>query len=110
MGQLISGEKPIDAEELWKAKMHLRGQHLLAGEITNTRMSRLATQEFYFGDHIPAEEILSQIDAPDKDELQRFVNEAYSDAMGKSMIAIVGPKETEHYSETSIKNLQADFR
>ncbi len=109
-GQLVFGDKPVDAEELWKAKMHLRGQHLLAGENTNTRMSRLATQEFYFGEHIPSDEILARIDSPDHHDLQRFANQTFADVLGKAMIAIVGPGDTQHYSSSSISEMLADFR
>ncbi|MEJ2550676.1 MAG: pitrilysin family protein [Anaerolineales bacterium] len=109
-GQLFFGDKPVDAEELWKAKMYLRGQHLLAGENTNTRMSRLATQEFYFGEHIPSDEILARIDSPDHHDLQRFANETFADVFGKAMIAIVGPGDTQHYSSSSINDMLADFR
>jgi len=88
--------------------MHLRGQHLLAGENTNTRMSRLATQEFYFGEHIPSDEVLSRIDSPDHQELQRFANETFSDVPGKAMIAIVGPEETDTYCSSSVSDLLAE--
>ncbi len=109
LDQLLSGNKSVDAEELWKAKMHLRGQHLLAGENTNTRMSRLATQEFYFGEHIPSDEVLSRIDSPDHQDLQRFANETFSDVPGKAMIAIVGPEDADTYCSSSVSDLLADF-
>ncbi len=110
MGQLVSGDKPVEAEELWKAKMHLRGQHLLAGENTNTRMSRLATQEFYFGKHISSDEILARIDSPDHHDMQQFANATFSEVQGKATIAIVGPGDTQHYSPSSLSELMADFR
>lgn len=110
MGQLVFGDKPVDAEELWKTKMHLRGQHLLAGENSNTRMSRLATQEFYFGEHIPSDDILAKIDSPTHHDLQRFTNQTFKDVLGKTTIAIVGPGDTQHYSSSSISELLADFR
>ena len=70
--KLFTGEEPVDEEEVWTAKMHIRGQHLISGENTHTRMCRLATQELYFGRHIPQEEILAQIEAVDAQVLQRF--------------------------------------
>lgn len=109
LGLLVSGDKPVDAEELWKAKMYLRGQHLLTGENTNTRMSRLATQEFYFGNHIPSDEILTRIDSPDVHHLQQFASETFSDLLGKVMIAIVGSEETEQFSSSSISELMTNF-
>ncbi|MBI5064269.1 MAG: insulinase family protein, partial [Desulfatitalea sp.] len=61
--QLVTGAEPIDDEELVKAKMQIRGQHLISGEGSHTRMSRLATQELYFGRSISTAEVLEQIQA-----------------------------------------------
>ena len=60
--QLATFATPIDEEELWTAKMQVRGQHLLSAEHTHTRMSRLATQELYFGRQIAESEILASIE------------------------------------------------
>ncbi len=104
--KLISGDEPADEEEFWKAKMNLRGQFMIAAENTNTRMSRLATQEFYFGRHIPAEEILSKIDAVDIQTFQRLSNEGLTDALSEVAVAVVGPEgNPDHYSISSIEDL-----
>jgi predicted Zn-dependent peptidase len=109
LGQLITGDKPADEDELWKAKMQIRGQHLLAAESTNTRMSRLATQEFYFGRHIPTHEILTQIEMVDDQTLKRLTNEVLIKAFKQLAIAVVGPGLTEDYSFPSINELLAGF-
>ena len=108
--QLITGEKPVNDEELWKAKMHIRGQHLIASESTNTCMSRLATQELYFGRRISTEEVLTQIESVDGGMLQRVANDILDEAFGQAMIAAVGPEATEHYCASSISELLAGFR
>lgn len=107
--QLITWDEPIDDEELWKAKMQIRGQHLIAGENTHTRMSRLATQELYFGRHIPSSEILAHIEAVDGQMLQRLSNRDLIDALRRVTIAVVGPEAPEHYDASSIKELLASF-
>ncbi len=108
--KLISGDEPVDDEELWKAKMQIRGQHLMAEEDTNTRMSRLATQELYFGQHIPSAEILRQIEAVDGQMLQRMANETLIDTLRQATIAVVGPEAPQHYNYASIEELLASFQ
>ncbi len=107
--QLVTEEEAVADEELWKAKMQIRGQHLLAEEDTNTRMSRLATQELYFGRHIPSAEILSQIQAVDGQMLQRMANETLLDALRQVTIAVVGPEAPQHYNHSSLEELLAGF-
>ena len=107
--KLFSGEEPVDEEELWKAKMHIRGQHLISGEISNTRMNRLATQELYFGRRIPDEDILAQIDALETPMLQRLADSVLREALGRATIAVVGPEAPDHYQSSSIERLLSDY-
>jgi predicted Zn-dependent peptidase len=106
--KLISAKEPVDEEELWKAKMHIRGQHLISGENTNIRMNRLAAQEFYFQRHIPDEEILKEIDAIHIQKLQSLADEVLRDALSQATIAVVGPEAHNHYQISSIKKLLDD--
>ena len=53
--------QPVEAEELWRAKEHLRGETLMGAESTNTRMSQLATQELYFGRFVGLPEVVAGI-------------------------------------------------
>ena len=55
--------KPIDQEELQRAKDYLKGSLLLGLESTPSRMSNLARQEMYFGRYISLDEIAQRIDA-----------------------------------------------
>jgi predicted Zn-dependent peptidase len=106
---LIAGEELIDDEELMEAKRQILGQHLISSENTNTRMSRLATQELYFGRHIPSQEILSQIEAVDSQSLHRLAHENLVDALGQITVAVVGPNEPQHYNASLIEERLADF-
>jgi predicted Zn-dependent peptidase len=110
MGRLVEWDDPIDEEELWKAKMQTRGQHLIASENSHTRMSRLATQELYFGRHVPAEEILDQIEEVDCDSLRDLARRELGPSLGRLALAVVGPEAPAHYSERTIRRLLADFQ
>jgi predicted Zn-dependent peptidase len=107
--RLISGEDPIDEEELWKANMHIRGQHVIAAENTNTRMSRLATQELYFGRHIPGQEVLHHIESVDARALEGLSAGALTEALGRLTIAVVGPEASGLYNASAIEELVHGF-
>src|SRR5262249_31029249 len=92
LGRLATWECPVEEEELWKAKMHLSGQHVLGAENTHTRMSRLATQEFYFGQYLPAGEILAALEAVDGRALRRLAEESLVEALAQASVVVVGPE------------------
>jgi predicted Zn-dependent peptidase len=106
--KLISAEEPVAEEELWKAKMQIRGQHLISGENTNTRMSRLAVQELYFGRQLPEDEILAEIDAIQVEKLQSLADEVLRAALNRATIAVVGPEAPDHYQKSAIEGLLGD--
>ncbi len=107
---LLRGQKPIEAEELWIAKMQIQGQHQLASEDTYTRMSRLATQALYLGHYLSPDEILGQIESVDDQQLLDVAGEINGDAMPRMAMAIVGPEAPEHYTLNSIETLLASFQ
>ncbi|CAG0945344.1 mitochondrial-processing peptidase subunit alpha [Anaerolineae bacterium] len=107
--QLVSGSEPSDDEELAKAKMHIRAQHLISGENSHTRMSRLATQELYFGHSISTDQVLAQIGATDNAVLQHLADETLADALRHVTIAVVGPQAPDHYNRDSLEKLLKDF-
>ena len=111
MWKLVCAEQPINEEELWKATMQIRGQHLLSGENSNTRMSRLASQGLYFNGHISDEEILSHIESMDIRMLQRLAGETLADSLRQASLAVVGPEAPGHYNKSQIEGLfAADYR
>jgi predicted Zn-dependent peptidase len=107
---LITKDEPVGEEELWKARMQIRGQHIIASENTNTRVSRLVTQEFYFGRHIPADEVLDQIETVDSQVLQCLVDDVLVDALDQITVAVVGPEAPNHYNASKIENLLVGFQ
>ena len=108
--KLISAKEPVDEEELWKAKMHIRGQHLISGENTNTRMNRLASQELYFGRYISDEGILAQIDEIQPRKLQHLTDEVFQNAFSQTAVAVVGPEAPGDYQLSSIQRLFDDHQ
>ena len=104
IGRLTTAE-PIGEEELWKAKMHIRGQHLISGESTNIRMNRLAVQELYFGRHLLEEDIITAIDTVDIRKLQLFAEEFLHEALDQAAIAVVGPEITVELKSSIIDRL-----
>lgn len=103
--KLLTMEEPVDDKELWKSKMQIRGQHILAAEESHVRMSRLATQEFYFGQHIPSDKILSQVEKVDDHTLQRLANEFLVHALHQATVAIVGPERPHQYGISAVEGL-----
>jgi len=89
--RLASGEEPATSEELARAKTQIVSRHLLGSEDTQTRMSRLATQELYFGSHRQASAIASTITAVDGTDLAA-VGRALLPRPGLApALAVVGP-------------------
>jgi predicted Zn-dependent peptidase len=105
---LVAGSVPITEEELWRAQTHLRRQHLLSGELTATRLSRLATQEFYFGQTLTSEEILRSIEAVDQKALDHLLGAWLPDALKQATLAVVGPRAPENYEVGVLEELLAD--
>ena len=50
---------PVPADELRRAKDHLKGSLMLSLESTSSRMSHLARQDIYFGRHFTLDEMLA---------------------------------------------------
>ena len=105
LAKLISGIEQIDAEELWKAKMQLRGQHLISGESTNTRMNRIAAQELYFNRQISDEEILTAIETISIQKLQSLAENALGKALSQTAIAVVGPQAPDRFKSLTVGEL-----
>jgi predicted Zn-dependent peptidase len=100
-------EEPVDEEELWKTRERIRSRHLIASEDTNTRMSRLATQELYFGYRIPTPEIVEQIQRVDQGTVQRLAQGLMVN--GCLALAVVGPQSPRHYSAEAIEELLTEM-
>lgn len=107
--QLATFETPVDEEELWTAKMQVRGQHLLSADNAHTRMSRLATQELYFGRQIPESEILAAIEAVTVADLNQTCRQRLLPAVDQLALSVIGPEASECYSQESLEELLGEF-
>src|SRR5262249_44236481 len=70
-------QEPVYAEELRRAKDHLKGSLMLSLESTSARMSNLARQEMYFGRFFSLDELVDSIEAVSAYQVQRIVQEFF---------------------------------
>jgi predicted Zn-dependent peptidase len=82
-------EAPVDADELVRAKDHLKGSVMLGLENTSSRMSHLARQEMCFGQQATFDELLAQLEAVTADDVLRVADELFRD--GGVAASVVGP-------------------
>jgi predicted Zn-dependent peptidase len=68
-------DAPVPAEELERAKDHLKGSLMLSLESTSSRMANLARQEQYFGRFPSLDEISDRIDQVTAEQIQQVANE-----------------------------------
>ena len=61
----------LTPEELARAKNQMKGNMLLGLETSDSRMSRIAKNEIYFGRDVPLEEVAAGIDAVTNDDILR---------------------------------------
>jgi predicted Zn-dependent peptidase len=102
---LAQADEPFDPEELWKGKMQLRGQHLISSENSHTRMSRLATQELYFGRRIPSTTIVERIAAVDGEVMKALCRGFLAEALPRAALAVVAPEGSPGCSSSSLEKL-----
>ena len=67
-------ENPVPAEELRRAKDHLKGSLMLSLESTSSRMSNLARQEIYFQRFFSLDELVDSIESVTAADIQRVSN------------------------------------
>jgi len=91
-------EKPLEKEEVEKAKEQLKGNLLLSYESTDNRMSRLAKGELYFNRFIPLKEILEGIRKVSAEDIQQLAQELFQKNTF-SLVALGKVKENEITTE-----------
>lgn len=87
----LLARNPISETELGAAKEYLKGSMYLNAESTDSRMNRLAKNEFLFGRQIPFEEIEEQINRVTSDLIQTWFQGAYQP--GQIGLMLFGPTE-----------------
>jgi predicted Zn-dependent peptidase len=70
-------EEPVDAEELRRAKDHLKGSLMLSLESTSSRMANLARQELYFGRFFTLDDLAAAVEEVTADQVQEIAREFF---------------------------------
>jgi predicted Zn-dependent peptidase len=78
----------LDDRELARAKSQIKGNMLLALESSESRMTRIAKNEIYFGREIPPEAIAEAIGAVGREDVLRVANDLFRD--GQVGLALLG--------------------
>jgi predicted Zn-dependent peptidase len=81
----LKGE-PIPADEMRRAKDHLKGSLMLSLENTGSRMSYLARQEIYFGRTFGLDETLGEIESVAAADVQRIANDLFRGDLAMSLL------------------------
>jgi predicted Zn-dependent peptidase len=81
-------DEPLPAEELRRAKDHLKGATLLALEGTGARMNNLARYHIYFDRHFTAPELIAQLESVTVEDVQQVAREFF--APGRIAASVVG--------------------
>ena len=84
-------DRPISAEELQRAKDHLRGSLVLNLESTSSRMSHMARQEIYFGRQFTLDDTLRGVERVTSDDAQRVARDLFPP--GGLAATVLGPVE-----------------
>lgn len=77
------------AEEIDRARNHIKGSLLISNEDSGNRMNRMAKAELAGGEHLTVDEIVARIEKVNIDDLHRVYQETWG-AVGASL-AVVGP-------------------
>jgi predicted Zn-dependent peptidase len=70
-------QAPVSAEEIRRAKDHLKGSLMLSLESTSSRMSNLARQEIYFGRFTSLDELAESIEQVTAADVHRLAQEFF---------------------------------
>ena len=71
------GATGLSAAELARTKNQIKGSMLLGLETSDSRMSRIAQNEIYFGRDVPLEEVAAAIDAVTNDDVVRVAQRIF---------------------------------
>jgi predicted Zn-dependent peptidase len=70
-------DEPLDAEELRRAKDHLKGSMLLSLEGSGSRMSTLARYHIYFDRQFTPDELIAMLEAVTAEQVQQIAGEFF---------------------------------
>ncbi|MEM9825498.1 MAG: pitrilysin family protein [Planctomycetota bacterium] len=104
-------DQPIGEEELWKAKMQTRGQAYLSSDSIQTRVSRLAMQEHYFGNPLEQNHLLQSIDEVDLNSVCNVARRVLGEGISSAVIGVSGvPEQLAGELRSEISDMQGCFQ
>jgi predicted Zn-dependent peptidase len=80
----------LPADELRRAKDHLKGSLMLSLENTGSRMSHMARQEIYFGRAFKLDEILAGIESVTAEDVPRIAGDLFRGEVTMSILGNLG--------------------
>ncbi len=86
-------EEGVSADELYRAKEHIKGGMLLSLESTSTRMIRLGRSELNIGQYIPTAEVTARIDAVTKEQVDEEARRLF--APQRLALTVLGPVDVQ---------------
>jgi len=89
----ILADQPIPEPELKSAKEYIKGNMYINAESNDSRMNRLAKNEFLFGRYVAFEEIEEQINRVSSENIQKWFRGIYSP--DKMATMLYGPVDSE---------------
>jgi predicted Zn-dependent peptidase len=89
-----AGHVVPNEEECASVRSQLHSQHVLGGESTHTRMSRLATQQLYFGGPLGEPAVLAAFDRLDSQAIERFAKTRVGPVLGDVVLSVVDPADS----------------
>ena len=81
--------EPVEAEELRRAKDHLKGSLMLSLESTSSRMANLARQHIFFNKFFTLDELLQSIEGVTAAQVHHIANEFFNP--DRIAITLLGP-------------------
>lgn len=89
-------DQPISETELNAAKEYMKGSMYLNAEISDSRMNRLAKNEFLFGRYVAYEEVEEKINQVTAEEIQNWFQQVFKP--DQLALVLLGPIESESLS------------
>jgi predicted Zn-dependent peptidase len=81
----------VTDKEIEQAKEHVIGSFLLSLESTESRMSRNGRNEIVFGQHRSIDDVVSEIQSVNREDILKIANQILGN---ERAISIIAPKET----------------
>jgi predicted Zn-dependent peptidase len=91
-------DRGVSAEELTRAKEHVKGRMVLALEATGSRMARLARSALFDVPLLSLDEMLARVDGVGEDDVAELASEFYDPE--RLSAACIGPDE-EHFKQAT---------